>query len=153
MEPWNNQISAAERSIQMFKNHFVSGLASTGKSWPLQLWDQLTTQALITAKSVYKQLHDHVYDWDAHPLAPPGTRAIIYKYATTCMFWDPRGMVAWTIVQSLQVLKIPLSRNTLIPHFWIIWSVPITLPDARVYPRTSRKRCSQGTHLVHRQTK
>ena len=34
-------VNAAERAIQTFKNHFISGLCSTDRDWPLQLWDQL----------------------------------------------------------------------------------------------------------------
>ena len=31
-------------------------------------------------KLVYKQLNGKKYDLNAHPLAPPGTRAVIYIY-------------------------------------------------------------------------
>ena len=40
--------NVAERAIQTFKNHFISGVYSTDTDWPIQLWDQLTTQAVIT---------------------------------------------------------------------------------------------------------
>ena len=47
VEPSNHRVNAAERAIQTFKNHFISGLCSTDHDWPLQLRDQLTEQALI----------------------------------------------------------------------------------------------------------
>ena len=48
VEPSNHRVNAAERAIQTFKNHFISGLSSTDTDWPLQLWDQLTRQSVTT---------------------------------------------------------------------------------------------------------
>ena len=48
VEPANHRVNTAERAIQTFKNHFISGLCSTNSEWPLQLWDTLTIQAVIT---------------------------------------------------------------------------------------------------------
>ena len=103
VKPSNHRVDAAEQVIQTFKNHFISGLASTDESWHLQLWDQLTTYTFITlnilrrsrinaTKSADKQFHGQVYNWNAHPLAPPGTRTMIYEDAITCTSWGPRGM-------------------------------------------------------------
>lgn len=46
VEPSNHQVNAAERAIQTFKNHFISGLCLTDREWPLQLWDQLQLHKL-----------------------------------------------------------------------------------------------------------
>eukprot|EP00804_Cyclotella_cryptica_P022286 CCRYP_018107-RA/>CCRYP_018107-RA protein AED:0.34 eAED:0.44 QI:0/0/0/1/0/0/3/0/606 len=106
VEPNNHRASAAEHAIQTFKNHFISGLCSTDSNWPLQLWDTMTEQAIITlnllrtsridpSKSAYHQLHGHRYNWNAYPLAPPGTKAVIYKSPTTRTSWGTRGLDAW----------------------------------------------------------
>ena len=106
MEPENHQVNAAEQAIKMFKNHFIRGLCITDVNWPLQLWDQLTTQAVITCnllqtsctdptKSAYHQHHGQQYNWNRYPMAPPGTRAIIYKDPGSCTSWGPRGTDAW----------------------------------------------------------
>ena len=106
VKPTNHRVNAAERAIQTYKNHFISGLCSTDPNWPMQLWDQLTTQATITlnllrtsridpTKSAYHQLHGQRYDWNKHPLAPPGTRAIIYEDPNSRTSWGPRGTDAW----------------------------------------------------------
>ena len=34
VEPSNHRVNAAERAIQTFKNHFISGLCSTDSQWP-----------------------------------------------------------------------------------------------------------------------
>jgi hypothetical protein len=39
--------NAAERAIHTFKNHFIAGLCSTNKDFPLHLWDRLLPQAII----------------------------------------------------------------------------------------------------------
>ncbi|KAL7426973.1 hypothetical protein ACHAXH_000515 [Discostella pseudostelligera] len=106
VEPNNHRVNTAERAIQTFKNHFISSLCTTNKDFPFQLWNHLTEQAIITCNilrrsrlnpeiSVYEQLHGHKYDWNAHPLAPPGTRAIIHSSTLTRTSWGPRGIDAW----------------------------------------------------------
>ena len=106
VEPNNHRVNAAERAIQTFKNHFISGLCITDKNFPFQLWNHMATQAVITCNilrrsrlnpdiSAYEQLHGMKYDWNAHPLAPPGTRAVIYEAPATRASWAPRGVDAW----------------------------------------------------------
>ena len=84
MEPTNHRVNAAERAIQTFNNHFISGLCSTDIEWPFQLWNTMTEQAVIPCntlltshidprKSAYHQLHGNRYDWNRLPMAPPGT--------------------------------------------------------------------------------
>eukprot|EP00804_Cyclotella_cryptica_P011793 CCRYP_011361-RA/>CCRYP_011361-RA protein AED:0.17 eAED:0.11 QI:0/0/0/0.8/0.25/0.2/5/0/1137 len=130
VEPNNHRVNAAERAIQTYKNHFISGLCTTDKDWALQLWDTLTQQALITlnllqtsridpTKSAYHQLHGHRYDWNAHPLAPPGTKAIIYEAPNTRTSWGPRGLDAWYCEPSLDHYRnakfyVPTTK---LPHF------------------------------------
>ena len=53
--PKNHRRNAAERAIQTFKNHFISGLCSTHQEFPMHLWDRLIPQAtliLITSSQV-----------------------------------------------------------------------------------------------------
>ena len=40
--------NAAEGAICTFKNHFIAGLCSVDKDFPLHLWDHLLPQALLT---------------------------------------------------------------------------------------------------------
>jgi hypothetical protein len=44
----------AERSIQMFKNHFIAGLCSVDPNFPLKLWDKLLPQATLTLNLLRK---------------------------------------------------------------------------------------------------
>jgi hypothetical protein len=106
VEPNNHRVSTAEHAIQTFKNHFISGLCITDANFPFQLWNHMATQAVITCNilrrsrlnpeiSAYKQLHGKKYDWSAHPLALPGTRAVIYEAPANRASCAPRGVDAW----------------------------------------------------------
>ncbi|GAX09321.1 hypothetical protein FisN_6Lu323 [Fistulifera solaris] len=43
-----HRCNAAECAIHTFQNHFIAGLCSTDRNFPLHLWDQLVPQALLT---------------------------------------------------------------------------------------------------------
>jgi hypothetical protein len=40
--------NTAERTIRTFKNHFIAGLCTVNKAFPLYLWDKLLPQAELT---------------------------------------------------------------------------------------------------------
>ena len=59
VEPNNHSVNAAERSIQTFKNDFISVLCSVGAGFPLQLWCYLLHQAEITLNLLRTSQSDH----------------------------------------------------------------------------------------------
>ena len=132
VEPHNHRVNAAERAIQTFKNHFIRGLCSTDRDWPMQLWHTMTEQALITlnllrtsridpTKSAYHQVMGHKYDWNAHPLAPPGTKAVVYEspeQRTTYIMGYARSrcVVLWSSNGSLQKLYLTFQIREVTEH-------------------------------------
>jgi hypothetical protein len=46
--PGVHRRNAAERAIRTFKNHFIAGLCSVDKDFPLHLWDRLLPQAILS---------------------------------------------------------------------------------------------------------
>ena len=93
VEPQNHRVNAAERAIQTFKHHFIAGLSSTNPKFPIALWDMLIPQAVLTLNllqtsrvnpklSVYAQLNGQ-FDFTRPPLAPPGTRVLLFEDPTT----------------------------------------------------------------------
>jgi hypothetical protein len=46
--PGVHRCNGAERAIHTFKNHFIAGLCSTDKNFPLHLWVHLVPQAELT---------------------------------------------------------------------------------------------------------
>ncbi len=84
-----HRVNAAERTIQTFKAHFISALATTDRDFPLQLWDRLTPQVeailnmlrpfrINPTMLAYEAVHGP-YDWNHFPLAPSGCKAVIYE--------------------------------------------------------------------------
>ena len=97
--------NAAERAIRTFKNHFVAGLCSLDPLFPLNLWDRLLPQALLTlnllrTSNVNPLLSAHAqlfgaYDFTKHPIAPPGTRVIFHVKPNKREPWAPHGTDGW----------------------------------------------------------
>ena len=105
--PHIHRRNAAERAIRTFKNHFIAGLCSTDKLFPLHLWDKLLEQATITINllrqsrinpklSAYAQLYG-AFDFNRTPLAPPGTRVIAHEKPKQRGTWAPHGVDGWYI--------------------------------------------------------
>ena len=99
--------NAAERAIRTYKNHFIAGLASTDKYFPLHLWDKLVPQAEITLNLLRNsRLHPHLsayahlfgpFDFNATPMAPPGTKVLIHEKPHQRATWAPYGVEGWYV--------------------------------------------------------
>ena len=86
--PYAHRTNLAERAIQTFKQHFKAGIALVGPNFPLDQWDQLTQQAIITlnrlrSSTANPKLSSYMYvfgefDFNTTPLAPPGTRVVAH---------------------------------------------------------------------------
>ena len=74
MELHNHPVNVAELAIRMFKDVFISTLATTDTAFPLQLWDELAAQMQDTinllralgsnpAILAFKRMNGP-YDWD-----------------------------------------------------------------------------------------
>ena len=105
--PHLHRRNAAERAIQTWKNHFISGIVSTHNKFPLHLWCRLLPQAILTLNllrqsrinptlSAQAQLHGQ-FDYNATPIAPPGTKVITHNKPTVRTSWEPRGSDGWYV--------------------------------------------------------
>ena len=91
----------AERCIRTAKNHIIASLANMDPNFPLAASKFLFEQAEITlnllrpsptdaSKSAWEDMHGRPYDFNRHPLAPPGTRVVVHdKHRST---WAPHGI-------------------------------------------------------------
>ena len=145
MEPTNHCVNAAERSVQTFKNYFISGLCSTDIEWPFQLWNTMTEQAVITwnilrtyridlRKSAYHQLHGNRYDWNRFPMAPPGTRAVLYLDPDHRSSWGERVIDAWYCVPAqdhyrCNIFYVPETRSYRTSGSFDLFLQHCSLPD------------------------
>jgi len=78
--------------IQMFKNHFIAGLCSMDKDFPIHLWNHLLPQAelmlnllwgshLVPTILAWVELHGP-FDFNHTPIAPPGIHVLIHEKPT-----------------------------------------------------------------------
>ena len=101
MQPNNHRANSVEWAIQIFKNHFITGLCSSGATFPINLWDRLLPQATMTLNmlrnsrinpklSANAQL-EGTFDYNCTPLAPPGTAVIVHNKPDKRRSWAPHG--------------------------------------------------------------
>ena len=104
--------NSVERAIRTFKEHLISGLASTHKDFPLHIWCQLLPPSSLTLNllrksrtnlklSGYSQLHGK-FNHNATPLAPPGTQIIVHEKPTERETWSTHGVKGWYIGPSME---------------------------------------------------
>ena len=105
--PHQHRRNAAEKAIRTFKNHFLSGLATCDGDFPIHEWDRLLPQAEITLNllrcaranpklSAYAYLFGN-YDYNAHPMVPPGTKVVVHQKPEKRMSWEYHGKIGWYI--------------------------------------------------------
>jgi hypothetical protein len=103
--------NTAKRAIRTFKNHFIAGLCSFNKDFPLHLWDRLVPQALLSLNilrgsrlnpklSACAQLFGP-FKFNRTPIAPPGIRATVHKKPDKRSLWSPHGVNGWYIGPAL----------------------------------------------------
>ena len=109
--PGIHQRNAAKRAIWTFKNHFIAGLCSVDKDFPIHLWDCLLPQALLSLNllrgsrlnpklSTWAQLHRN-FDFNQTPIAPPGICVIVHKKPDKHTSWSPHGVDGWYVGPAL----------------------------------------------------
>ena len=102
-----HRVNAAERAIQTFKNHVIAGLCTVHQAFPMQLWCELLHQAELTLNllrsshinprlSTYAVLEGES-NFDRTPLAPPVTKALVYKDPKTRTTWETHARDAWYV--------------------------------------------------------
>ena len=110
--PYDHRTNPAEKAIDTFKSHFLSGLASLPPSFPMHLWDRSIVHAIITLNllcpsklnpklSAYAQLFG-TFDFNKIPLAPPGCRTIAYDTPTHQATWNLKGTDTWYIGPAME---------------------------------------------------
>ncbi len=99
--PHNHQVNTAEQAITTFKEHFIAALVTVDMHCSLQQWDEFLPQVELTLNMLCfsrrnrkKSANQEVYgsfDFNKTPLAPLGTKALIYDDSITCILSLPRN--------------------------------------------------------------
>lgn len=110
--PHVHRQNKAERCIRTFKNHFIAMLCSVDPTFPLQHWDELVPQAVITLNllrssrlnpniSAYEHLFG-AFDFNKTPLAPPGTRVLVHNKPSVRTTWAPHATNGWSVGPAME---------------------------------------------------
>jgi hypothetical protein len=97
--PHNHQVNAAKRAIATFKEHFIAVLATIDMLCPLQLLDEFLLQVELTLNMLHyswrnpkQSASQGVYgsfDFNKTPLAPLGSKALVYNNPGPQTSWVP----------------------------------------------------------------
>ena len=101
----------AESAFQTFKNLLLAGLATCNRPFPIQEWDHLLPQTKMTLNmlrcsrnnpqlSAYSYLFGN-YDYNAHPMVPPGTKVMVHSKPNNRKSWEYHGKLGWYVGPSL----------------------------------------------------
>jgi hypothetical protein len=110
--PDTHRRNLAERAIQTFKSHFISILAGVEPNFPMNLWDRLVPQAVVTLNLLRQSrknpailAYQHVngvFDYNKTPLGPLGCAVEMHESANRRRTWDPRSLSGWYIGTSME---------------------------------------------------
>ena len=101
------RVNETERAIQTFKTHFIAGLCTVNKLFPLQLWCEILKQAEMTpnmlqATKINTKLSAYAimegtYNFNNTPMAPPGTLALVYTDPKIRRRWKMHAKDGWYV--------------------------------------------------------
>jgi hypothetical protein len=105
--PYLHHTNAAEKAIGIYKDHLIAGLSSCDPNFPMHLWDRIIPQATLTLNllrfsrinprlSAEAQLNG-AFDFNRTPLAPPGTKVLVYDNPEKRRTWAAHGVDGWYI--------------------------------------------------------
>jgi hypothetical protein len=105
--PGVHRRNAAERAIRTFQNHFIAGLCSVDKDFPIHLWDHLVGQAELTLNlmrgsrlnpklSAHAQINGQ-FNYNRTPIGPPGCRVLAHVKTSDRTTWSPHGLDGWYV--------------------------------------------------------
>jgi hypothetical protein len=151
--PHVHQQNAAERAIQTLKNHFIAMLCSTDKQFTIHLWDRLIPQVVLTLSllrqscitsklSAHAQLNGP-FDYNATPLAPPGTRVMIHEKPDKRGSWAPHDKHGWYVGQAMEHYRAHRVYCSTTRHETINHTVEPLLPTLQ---NTGHFQCGRRNH-------
>eukprot|EP00957_Ditylum_brightwellii_P050734 3847113-Ditylum_brightwellii.AAC.1 len=110
--PDMHQQNLGERAIQIWKDHFIAGLASLPKEFPLAYWYSLVPQTSITLNLMQpcrmnlalsaEAVLNGCYNFDATSMAPLGTKVLLHIKPNRRATWGFHALPAWCIGPAMQ---------------------------------------------------
>jgi hypothetical protein len=141
--PHNHQVNSAKRAIATFKEHFISALATVDKDCPLQLWDNFLLQVELTLNLIRFSRRDPTklaneerngkFDYNKTPLAPLGTKGLVYDDPMVQASWAPHGTDAYYVGLALKHYRclqfyMPGTRLYRVADTWRLYPTHCAVP-------------------------
>lgn len=117
----------SEKEVGTVKNHLIAMINTAHPEYPLRGWEHIIPQAEVGLNllrqsgisyfmSAYQQLHG-AYDFVKHPMAPAGTKVIVFDPEGTRGTWANKGTDAFYVGPAPQhvgcyTVYIPETRST-----------------------------------------
>ena len=106
--PTAKRRNRAERANATWKNHTVATWAGCDPQCPLEAWEYFLPQQTITINclrpygpnpniSAYEGIHGHPFDFDRYPIAPCGTKVVIFETPAQRASWAPHGVTGYYV--------------------------------------------------------
>jgi hypothetical protein len=122
--PDNHRRNLAERVIQTFKSHFKAVLAGVVDNFPMNLWDRLLPQTVLTLNllrqsniaptvSAYQYVN-RAFDYNKMPLAPMGCAVQVHENSERRGTWAANSSEGWYLRTSPEHYRchVIYSKNT-----------------------------------------
>ena len=103
--PQVHRQNAAERAIKTWKKHFIAILYGCERNFPMNLWDKIIPQVVLTENLLRRSnlnpdLSADVqvwgqFDFSQTPLAPLGTMVMVHEKPVNCKTRSPNTSEAW----------------------------------------------------------
>ena len=147
--PHVHRRNAAERAISTFKDHFIAGLCSTDKSFPLHLWDRLLPQCTLTlnllrpsrlnpAISAQEQLNGR-FDFNRTPLAPPGHRVLVHVKPNMRETFAAHSVDGWYVGPAMEHYRCYRTYISKTGHERVSDTVEF-MPEKRTVPSSEKQQ-------------
>ncbi|KAL7483838.1 hypothetical protein ACHAW6_009477, partial [Cyclotella cf. meneghiniana] len=105
-----HQRNAAERAIQTFKGHLISVLAGVSEDFPINQWDELLPQTVLTLNLLRQSniapnisayaYHHGSFDYDQMPIAPMGCAVQFHIKPSRRKTWGEHSSDGWYLQTS-----------------------------------------------------
>ena len=153
--------NASEREIRTFKNRFIAGLCKAHKNFPLNKWDSLLPQAIITlnllrTSRLNPKLSAHallngLYKFNATPMATPGYMIMVHRKPALCGTWAAHAVNAWYLGPTLHHYRcyhvyIVETRGECIAYTVVCFPTLNLLRTSRLNPKLSAHALLNGLY-------
>ncbi len=108
--PDNHRMNLVEHAIHTFKNHFKAVIAGVDETFPMQQWDRLLPQTVLTLNLLWQsnvaptvstyQYVNGAFNYNKMPLAPMGCTVQIHEPSERRGSWAANAVDGWYLQMS-----------------------------------------------------